>query len=145
MFHDPPVPWQEFVKPVVKDSHQLKGLIRIFTGVCNGFRILRIQLIKWFSVCCLGKGLSFVTEKLRRQCLKATVLKPSERVVPVLRHLCRTDGVIHRSLDHDPEVIRKGRLERDVVTDLDYFVALQQRLMEGKPVVPVHVLSDQMP
>ena len=110
---------QKTVKPAVENMIQLQGKIRVRTAIAYCFHILCIQFVKVSTVCNIRKsGQPFMTQFFR-QFFQTAVSKFAKCVVAFQGHLCCTNGIIHRRLDHDILMIGYCRFKGNIVSNFN--------------------------
>ena len=110
---------QKTVKPAVENMIQLQGKIRVRTAIAYCFHILCIQFVKVSAVCNIRKsGQPFMTQFFR-QFFQTAVSKFAKCVVAFQGHLCCTNGIIHRRLDHDILMIGYCRFKGNIVSNFN--------------------------
>ena len=110
---------QKPIKPVIENMIQLQGKIRVRTAIAYCFHILCIQFVKVSAVCNIRKsGQPFMTQFFR-QFFQTAVSKFAKCVVAFQGHLCCTNGIIHRRLDHDILMIGYCRFKGNIVSNFN--------------------------
>ena len=98
---------------------QPQGKIRVRTAIAYCFCILCIQFVKVSAVCNIRKsGQPFMTQFFR-QFFQTAVSKFAKCVVAFQGHLCCTNGIIHRRLDHDILMIGYCRFKGNIVSNFN--------------------------
>ena len=110
---------QKPIKPVIENMIQPQGKIRVRTAIAYCFHILCIQFVKVSAVCNIRKsGQPFMTQFFR-QFFQTAVSKFAKCVVAFQGHLCCTNGIIHRRLDHDILMIGYCRFKGNIVSNFN--------------------------
>ena len=110
---------QKTVKPAVENIIQPQGKIRVRTAIAYCFHILCIQFVKVSAICNIRKsGQPFMTQFFR-QFFQTAVSKFAKCVVAFQGHLCCTNGIIHRRLDHDILMIGYCRFKGNIVSNFN--------------------------
>ena len=110
---------QKTVKPAVENMIQPQGKIRVRTAIAYCFHILCIQFVKVSAICNIRKsGQPFMTQFFR-QFFQTAVSKFAKCVVVFQGHLCCTNGIIHRRLDHDILMIGYCRFKGNIVSNFN--------------------------
>ena len=110
---------QKTVKPAVENMIQPQGKIRVRTAIAYCFCILCIQFVKVSAVCNIRKSGQRFMAQFFRQFFQTAVSKFAKCVVAFQGHLCCTNGIIHRRLDHDILMIGYCRFKGNIVSNFN--------------------------
>ena len=110
---------QKTVKPAVENMIQLQGKIRVRTAIAYCFHILCIQFVKVSAVCNIRKSGQRFMAQFFRQFFQTAVSKFAKCVVVFQGHLCCTNGIIYRRLDHDILLTGYCRFKGNIVSNFN--------------------------
>ena len=135
---------QKTVKPAVENIIQPQGKIRVRTAIAYCFCILCIQFVKVSAVCNIRKSGQRFMAQFFRQFFQTAVSKFAKCVVAFQGHLCCTNGIIHRRLDHDILMIGYCRFKGNIVSNFDDIFVCEKVLQKSKKSNAIHVSSNFM-